>query len=242
MKRARERPAISATHKGLVRRLSRQPRTSIGLRRYRPTISLTRILPLTQRWGFPAPCRYHRHFEIRRPPGFYARLSPRPNISGAPCFSSIPGVDIASPRAPSRAAGANERSELLRSSQPEAYAETGASGPSNSDQENVELSQVLSAIAEEVYRHYAAVCQGIVSQCAARQASARKNMPKDQIAAALAMITAERRAALALARQQAKMEQIGRSQAAKALYGRRRSRPAAVPKAGSRDCGSPQPA
>jgi len=120
-------------------------------------------------------------------------------------------------------------------------AEPGASVANNSDSENVELGQILSAIAEEVYRHRAAVCLGIEAQFAARQAFVRKTLSKDQIAAALATISAERQAALAAARQQAKMELFGRSEAAKAFYRPHPRRPATGLKAESSNRGRAQP-
>jgi len=189
-------------------------------------------------------------FEIR-PPGFYARLKQKPDSGDALRFGSGRGLGLPFPRAPPRTGGADaplgsDRSAAT-SSQPVAdvadlrAAEPGASVANNSDSENVELGQILSAIAEEVYRHRAAVCLGIEAQFAARQAFVRKTLSKDQIAAALATISAERQAALAAARQQAKMELFGRSEAAKAFYRPHPRRPATGLKAESSNRGRAQP-
>jgi hypothetical protein len=89
-------------------------------------------------------------------------------------------------------------------------------------EDNPELAQILSAIAEEVHRQCAALCQGISGQYAARKAVARRTLPKNQVAGAMAALSAECQAALAAARQQAKNELLGRSRMAKALYGKRR--------------------
>jgi Relaxase/Mobilisation nuclease domain len=188
----------------------------------------------------------HRHIgHFIRPPGFYARLKHDSKPGEALGFASDPAVGKASLYVAARAVGTSEPAELPRpawsSPQPAVgredlrATEIGASSPDNFDGENVELGQILSAIAEDVHRHCAAACQGIEAQFAARRASARKTLPKHQIAGALAAISAERRALLAAVRQQAKTDLFGRAQTAKARYRRQRSRPAARQEARSAD-------
>jgi hypothetical protein len=188
------------------------------------------------------------HFEIR-PPRFYARLKQKPDSGEARRFGSGPGLGLAFPRAPPRTSRADEPlgSDRLTTAsyQPVANAadlraaEPGTSVPNNSEAESIELAQILSAIAEEVYRCCAAVCLGIEAQFAARQAFARKTLPRNQIAGALAAINGERQAALTAARQQAKNELFARSQTAKARHGRRPPRPSARPKAEHRGRAQP---
>lgn len=189
--------------------------------------------------GLTAP-RDIAHSQIR-PPGFYARLKQERDGADARHFAVGPAFGLAFPRAPPRLGAADEPIASPRStpvsSQPASEAgdlrstERGTSAPDYSDAENIELAQILSAIAEDVQRHCVAVCQGIEAQFAARLICARKTLPRSQIAGALAALIAERQAALAAARQQARIELFARSQAVKALYGRRPPRPSALPKA-----------
>ena len=99
-----------------------------------------------------------------------------------------------------------------------------ADATEDSGGENSELGQILSAIAEEVNRHCAAVCAGINADFAGRAAHARRTLPRGQIAAALQAFKQARKAALELARQAARIELQGRKEAAIALYGRQRPR------------------
>jgi hypothetical protein len=249
-KRVRKGLRRSGWRKHVARNRLHHRRTGFGVRPNRRFAGLDgAVLPRTRGPPFPGRCRRGGRFEFR-PPRLYAWLEDRPNSGGGVSFGSRPGTRIASSRAPPRSGSANEPFESPRSitaaSQPAdrsgdlRSSEVGASGPGNSDGENVELGQALSAIAEQVNQQCAAVCQGIEAQFAARQAFARKSLPKNQIAGALATISAERRAALAVARQQAKMELFGRSRAAKSLYRRQPRRPAASRIARSPDRGAAQ--
>jgi hypothetical protein len=91
--------------------------------------------------------------------------------------------------------------------------------------ENVEVGQILSAIAEEVNRHYAAVCAGINADFVAAAAQARRTLPRGRAAGAVQTLRQARQAALTLARQTAKMEIHGRKQAAALFYRRNPTRP-----------------
>jgi Relaxase/Mobilisation nuclease domain len=177
------------------------------------------------------PARYlpASHDEIR-PLRFYAELKHLPPDGRARPSVSSPAAGLALPRAPPPASFAGEPTGSPRSaaSQPPADSGDSRSGapaafaPDDSGSDNVELAQILSAIADEVSRDCAARCLGIEIQFAARIIAARVTLPRNQIAGALAAICAERQAALAAAQQQAKLELLGRSQAAKALYGKPR--------------------
>jgi hypothetical protein len=96
--------------------------------------------------------------------------------------------------------------------------------PGDSGGDNLELGQIISAIAEDVGRHCAAVCDGINADFAARAAHARKFLPRSQVAGTLQALKQARQAALALARQTARSELQGRKQTAIALYARQRRR------------------
>jgi hypothetical protein len=102
------------------------------------------------------------------------------------------------------------------------------SGQSDSGGENGELADALDAIAEEVQRHCAAICEAIATEFAGRKAHARKCLPKDQVAAAIAALNDLCRSAIAAAQRQAKAEIASRSHAAKMMY-RRRPRPPPEP-------------
>jgi hypothetical protein len=80
--------------------------------------------------------------------------------------------------------------------------------------ENTELGQVLSAIAEEVHSHCAAVCAGIMAEFAANAAHARKTLPRNKVAGVVQALKQACKAALAMARQTAKAELQGRQRAA----------------------------
>src|SRR5258708_8536501 len=63
-------------------------------------------------------------------------------------------------------------------------------------EDNPELAQILIAIAEEVHRQCAALCQGISGQYAARKAVARRTLPKNQVAGPMATLSAQCQAPL----------------------------------------------
>ena len=88
--------------------------------------------------------------------------------------------------------------------------------------ENVELLQILGAIADDVARHCAALCAGIMADFAARTAHARRSLPRSQAAAAAMNLSQQRQAALQLARQMARLEIKARQDAARILYQRPR--------------------
>jgi hypothetical protein len=225
-----------------------RPHTGFGGHRNRPHASALGARSKTLKTRILTPHRDIAHPEIR-PPGFYARLKQEPHGADARHFAAGPGLGLAFPRAPPGLSGAEEPIESLRpattSSQRAADAgdlrstEPSTSAPDYSHPAAIELGQILSAIAEEVQGHCAAVCQGIEAQFAARLICARKTLSRNQIAGALAAICAQRQAALAAARRQAKIELFARSQAAKHLCSRRPPRPSARPKAEHR--GGAQP-
>jgi hypothetical protein len=97
-----------------------------------------------------------------------------------------------------------------------------ARGGQDSIGENTELDQILSAIAEEVIRHRATVCDGINKDFAARADHARRFLPRNQVAAALAAIKQARQAALAYARAEANARLKARQREATILYCQRR--------------------
>jgi hypothetical protein len=247
---ARQRLGRSPARKPPARDAPHQRHAGFSAHRNRPHASALGASSNTLKPPSLTPHHDIGHFEIR-PPKFYARLKQKPDSGDTLPFGSGPGLTLAFPRAPPRTGRADEPlgSDRLTTTsyQPVANAadlraaEPGTSVPDNSEAENIELAQILSAIAEEVYRCCAAVCLGIEAQFAARHAFARKTLSKDQMAAALTAITAERQAALAAARQQAQMELFGRSEAAKAFYRRHPRRPATGLKAESSDRGRAQP-
>jgi hypothetical protein len=89
---------------------------------------------------------------------------------------------------------------------------------------NIALGAILHAIAEDVKHLLAAVRAGIIAEFTARATVARRHLPRDQIAAALQILAQMRRAALALAEQNAKLEMSARRETALAAY-RQAARP-----------------
>jgi hypothetical protein len=85
--------------------------------------------------------------------------------------------------------------------------------------ENIELAQILSGIAQDVGQHCAALCAAISAEFAGRMDFARKTLPRDQAAGAIAALRATLAAALAAVRLNAAMELSARSEMAKRLYG-----------------------
>jgi hypothetical protein len=88
---------------------------------------------------------------------------------------------------------------------------------------DTELGALLDAIAEDVQHTAAAVRAGIMADFAARVAHARRHLPRQQLAAALRGFAEARKAALALARRNARMELQARKKAA--ILMRQQSRP-----------------
>jgi hypothetical protein len=180
--------------------------------------------------------QYGGYFEFR-PPVHYAPLKRGPSLGSVMRFGFGADVGCSHSFGAVVGRGADYRIELSRSitssSRPAEYlresgsGEVSGSSQGDTDGGNAELTQLLGAIADEVCRHCAMVCQGIVAQSAARRTSARNILSKDQIDAALAAISAECRAALAAARRDAKIELAGRLRAMKARYGRPPRRPVA---------------
>jgi hypothetical protein len=85
-----------------------------------------------------------------------------------------------------------------------------------------ELGAVLDAIDHDVQVSEAAACAGIMAEFAGRIAYARKHLPRDQVAAAIAAIVQARKAALATVKRNAAERRAGRKKAA--AMARRRSR------------------
>jgi hypothetical protein len=88
------------------------------------------------------------------------------------------------------------------------------------------LSALLAAIDDEVSQHAAAACDGVMADFAARVAHARRHLSPHLLAATLAAIKEQRKAALALIKRNAATERAGRKKAAiMAAAGRRRATP-----------------
>jgi hypothetical protein len=79
---------------------------------------------------------------------------------------------------------------------------------------DTELGALLDAIADEVHRISGAACEGIARDFAARAAYARRYLPRHMLAAALAAINEERKAALAAVRRNAAQELAARKKVA----------------------------
>jgi hypothetical protein len=75
------------------------------------------------------------------------------------------------------------------------------------------LGALLAAIDDDVERHAAAARDGVMTDFAARVAHARKHLSPHLLAAALATIKEQRKAALALIKRNAAMERAGRKKA-----------------------------
>ena len=99
----------------------------------------------------------------------------------------------------------------------EAHEAAGEEAPDSDS----ELGAILGAIDDEVEGIAAAARTGIMAEFAGRIASARKHLPRSQIAAAVAALKAARKAALALVKRHAAQERAGRKKAATAGRGRR---------------------
>jgi hypothetical protein len=223
--------ARSSPLKPSVHRRFHQAHAAFGHRQHRPPAAPLGLRLKTHEPPFTS----HRSISHRgtarhefRPPQFYARLTPR--MHGGPLpFRSSAGLTLA--RAPPSVGGAWEPPEtsqtIRRPRRPATDAgdvrpeKMAASGLDDGDGDTGELGRILSAIAEEVSRDCAAVCQGIKAHFAVRMIAARSTLPRNQIAGTLAALRAERQAALAAVRKRARQELFGRSEAAKAFYGRR---------------------
>jgi hypothetical protein len=86
---------------------------------------------------------------------------------------------------------------------------------------DTDLGAILGAIDDEVEGIAAAARAGIMADFGGRIASARKHLPRSQIAAAVAALKEARKAALALVKRHAAQERAGRKKAASAGRGRR---------------------
>jgi hypothetical protein len=77
-----------------------------------------------------------------------------------------------------------------------------------------ELGNLLAVIADDVQRMAAGMCQAIAAEYAGKIAYAHRSLPRDQVAGAVSALKAARQAALAVARQAAAAELVGRREAA----------------------------
>jgi hypothetical protein len=80
--------------------------------------------------------------------------------------------------------------------------------------EDNELANLLAGIAAEVERMVSGMCQAIMADFAGKIACARQSLPRDQVAGAISALKAAQQAALAMARQSAAAELVGRREAA----------------------------
>jgi len=85
------------------------------------------------------------------------------------------------------------------------------------------LAACLSSIADEVYRHATAARDGVLADFAARVAHARKHLSPHLLAATLAAIKEQRKAALTLISRNAASELAARKKAASETFGNKRS-------------------
>ena len=85
------------------------------------------------------------------------------------------------------------------------------------------LAACLSSIADEVYRHATAARDGVMADFAARVAHARKHLSPHLLAATLAAIKEQRKAALTLISRNAASELAARKKAASETFGNKRS-------------------
>jgi len=111
-----------------------------------------------------------------------------------------------------RGAGSRLREKNARDERPE--------GPDD----NSELNGILDAIASDVWMRCGAVCSAITADFGARMQQARRYLPKDQAAAAVAVLSRARKAAIKAAREMAKSEVKSAQAAAKINYRRSRIR------------------
>lgn len=86
--------------------------------------------------------------------------------------------------------------------------------------ENTELGNLLAAIADDVQRMAAGMCQAIAAEYGGKIDHARKTLRRDQAAGIVSMLKAARQAALAQARQLAATELAGRREAAIRMHRR----------------------
>jgi hypothetical protein len=80
--------------------------------------------------------------------------------------------------------------------------------------DDAELRNLLAAIADDVQRMAAGMCQAIAAEYGGKIDYARKTLRRDQAAGIVSMLKAARQAALALARQSAAAELVGRREGA----------------------------
>ena len=88
---------------------------------------------------------------------------------------------------------------------------------------SVELATYLGSIADEVYRHATAARDGVMADFAARVAHARKHLSPHLLAATLAAIKEQRKAALTLISRNAASELAARKKAASETFGNKKS-------------------
>jgi hypothetical protein len=86
-----------------------------------------------------------------------------------------------------------------------------------------ELGAILAAIADDAHRHASAAREGVLADFAGRAAHARKHLSPNLLAATLAAIKEQRKAALALISRNASLEIAGRRKAAIAALGKKPS-------------------
>ena len=155
-----------------------------------------------------------------RPTGFYGYLTRLPGPQRVP--ERVNDWAAALPTGPVRRLG--EWTACTRWTTTPAPLGEIAPAPTKPDEppENVELLQILGAIAEEVTRHCAAVCAGITADFAVRTAHARRTLPRNEAAAAVHALQQARKAALQFARQIAQSELKARQDAARSLHQRPR--------------------
>lgn len=107
---------------------------------------------------------------------------------------------------------------------------------------NDELGALLAAIGDEFQRHASAARDGVLADFAARIAHARKHLSPNLLAATLAAIKEQRKAALATISRNAALERAGRCEAAiRALGGKNPRRPGTKKQADNRSGNAPQP-
>jgi len=85
------------------------------------------------------------------------------------------------------------------------------------------LAACLGSIADEVYRHATAARDGVMADFAARVAHARKHLSPHLLAATLAAIKEQRKAALTLINRNAASELAARKKTASETFGNKRS-------------------
>jgi hypothetical protein len=105
-----------------------------------------------------------------------------------------------------------------------------------------ELDAILAAIADDVQRHASAAREGVLVDFAARATHARKHLSPNLLAATLAAIKEQRKAALTLIGRNAELERASRREAAIAAHGGKNTRKTGAKKpTGDTSGNAPQP-